>query len=216
MGSLLEPTPFSLAAAQARLHELRRRACGALTLALAGIVGAVAAWLIRGRATAPVVALGAGVATALTVALLAGADRRRLLLALVAQGDAAGLAEVSGFAARLCTQSERTRLARALIAAADAGKTGALAPMLVDPARADAFGPRLRGVAEAIAAPGPRASAAAIALCRRLLSEAAISPLYNPRLPVGELARVLEFVERDIASCARGPEPLSRPAGPGT
>lgn len=207
MGSLLEPTRYSLTAAQARLDELRRRARGSLGLAAAALTGVTATGMVAGWATAGVVALGAGTLAALAVALLALTERRRLLLALVTQGDASSLAEVRVFAERLCSPAERAQLAGALHAAAEAGRTGAHSPMLVDPARADEFGHRLRDIADALTAPGSRVSATAIALCRRLLSEAAISPLYNPRLPAAELGRVLALVEREIA-----PEPAAGPA----
>lgn len=199
MGGLLDPTPLTLTAAAQRLRELRTRSYACLAIAAAFAAAAAAVWALTGRGAPAAVALLAGAGTALAVTLLARGERRRLLLILVAQGDATSIHEVSAFAHVLCTPLARARLAAALLAAADAGRTGAQSVMLVDPARADEFGDRLRALADALIAPSVRVSASAIAICRRLLSEAAISPLYNPRLPSRDLRRVLELVEREVA-----------------
>lgn len=199
---------MTLTAAAHRLRELRARSCACLATGAAFAAAAAALWAVTGRGAPSAVTLLAGAGAAVAIALLARGERRRLLLILVAQGDAGAIHEVRAFADVLCTPRERARLADALLAAANAGRTGAQSAIMVDPARAEEFGDRLRALANALIAPSVRVSASAIAICRRLLSEAAISPLYNPRLPSRELRRVLELVEREVTGSNGGPAQL--------
>jgi hypothetical protein len=195
---LLDALPITISQAAERLIELRRRTV-ALSVLAAGLAATGASvWLAGGDALG--ISLAVGGAAALGLSALCRADRRLLLLALVAQGDAGSLPEVAALARAVCEMRERARLAGGLRAAAHAGRTGAVSTMMVNPARASAAGPRLLALARALEDPGVAVSAPAAALARRLLSEAAWSPLYNPRLPEADLGRVLSVVERGIAS----------------
>jgi hypothetical protein len=145
-----------------------------------------------------------GAAAALGLGAMWRSDRYRLLLRLVAQGDAWSVDGVSELADRLRSQRERLRLADSLRAVAAAGMTGAKTTLMVDPARADAIAPRIVHLAQALADPAVAVSAQAVALCRRLLNEPMRSPLYNPHVPEPELPRVLDLVERGVKLTAAG------------
>ena len=139
-----------------------------------------------------------GAAAAVGLAGMCRTDRRRLLVRLVAQGDAWAVDGVRELAAWLGTPRERARLASALRAAAAAGMTGAQSPMMISVARAAAVADRLTRLAETLSDPAVRVSAPAVALCRRLINEPMYSPLYNPNIPERELPRVLDAVERGV------------------
>ncbi|MGI8714680.1 MAG: hypothetical protein ACR2NR_16180 [Solirubrobacteraceae bacterium] len=198
MRGLLEPLPIGPSGAAMRLTELRRRTHGLSVLAGVLVAAGAGAALAGGGALA--VSLIVGGLTSLGLGALYHAERRRLLIALVAQGDAGALTEVGEVARAMCGMSQRTRLAGSVRAAADVGRAGAVSSMMVDPARAADARERLLVLAAALEDPQLAVTAPAVALCRRLLSEAAGSPLYNPRLPGRELDRVLEFVARGIGS----------------
>jgi hypothetical protein len=147
----------------------------------------------------PGIPLLVGAAAAFALAILCRSDRHRLLVRLVAQGDAWTVDGVSELAERLGSPRERRRLAQGLRAAAAAGMTGAQTPLMVSAARASDVADRLVALAEALADPAVRVSPPAAALCRRLLSDAMYSPLYNPHVPERELPRVLDVVERGVS-----------------
>jgi hypothetical protein len=181
-----------------RLRELRARArhLAALTLGLA-LAGAA---LVAAGSGSVGVPLLIGAAGALGLLGLCRSDRTRLLVALVAQGDAWALEGVRDAAERLCTRRELRRLARGLRAAAAAGRTGAQISIMVDPARAGDVRDRLLALAERLSDPVVKVSAPAAAICRRLLCDAQHSPLYNPHVPERDLGRVLDLLERDLAT----------------
>lgn len=164
---------------------------GAL-LALAG------GWLIATDPGGAGVPLLIGAATAIGLAGMYRSDRRRLLVRLVAQGDAYSIEEVRMLAARLLTARERQRLAIALRGAVESLLPGAQSSLMVNPARVDMVAERLAAIADAIADLGVVISAQAAALCRQLLHEPMSSPLCNPRIPEPELPRVLDLVERGL------------------
>lgn len=194
MPTLLDVSPADPADAQGRLRELGHRArlrlAAALSLAVCG--GAV---VLNGHLRASGVALLVGGGAAVALAALSRGDRRRLLVALVAQGSE--LPEVRSAAATLASPRERVRLARSLRIAAEHGDGVPVnAPLMVDPARAADAAARLRQLADAIAAPQAATEPAALALCRQMLTEPRRSPLCNPRMPAAELERLLRRVER--------------------
>lgn len=197
MPGLLSTPPLDLADAARRLRELRARARQLLGLALVlGIVGGALSGAGHARAGVPLL-IGAVGAVAL-LGLCRG-DRRRLLVALVAQGDAWSVEGVSTVATRLQSVRERRRLAAALRAAADVGAGEQLA-LMVYPPRADTVRDRLTALAARWGDPSVKVSAPAAALCRRLLCDAQHSPLYNPHVPEEDLARVLDLLERELVS----------------
>jgi hypothetical protein len=74
--------------------------------------------------------------------------------------------------------------------------------MVVAPGRVALFAPRLLALADAIGDERISVTPPAVALCRRLLSDGAGSPLYNPHLPERELDRVLKAVKAGITPAA--------------
>jgi hypothetical protein len=182
----------------ARLRELRARGrqLAALTLALA-LAGAVLLAAVGGSAGVPLLIGSAG---ALGLLGLCRSDRRRLLVALVAQGDAWALDGVRDAAEYLRSPRELRRLARGLRAAAAAGMTGAQVTMMVDPARAGDVRDRLLALAERLSDPLVKVSGPAAAICRRLLCDAQHSPLYNPHVSERDLGRVLDLLESDLVA----------------
>lgn len=197
MPGLLEAESLDLASAVRQLGELRSR--HRQLLAVAALLAAAGASLVALGREGVGVPLGIGAAAAVGLWALCRTDRRRLLVRLVAQGDAFSLAEVQALARKLCSQRERRRLASGLRAAADAGATGSQLSIMVDPARADGASDRLRALAEAFADPLVAVSPPAAALCRRLLCDAMHSPLYNPHVPEPELGRILDVLEHGMA-----------------
>jgi hypothetical protein len=192
---LLDQPPLDVEAARATLAHLRRRAhglawCAALLTALGGLL------LLRsgGGWGVPVLI---GAATAATLAALAHGDRRRLLTRLVAQDDAERLDEVRAFAGQLLSRRERARLARSLAQAAAAGAPGLHELGVIRSDRAHAAAAELSELARTFGDPRVVLQPRAVALCRRLLCDAALSPLYNPNLPESDLARVLAVIRAD-------------------
>lgn len=196
MPGLLETAPLDLRQAVARLRELRERLRRLALLALVLCLGGCGL-LAAGHNFGVPVLIGAAAAAALSGLRLS--DRRRLLLALVAQGDAGRLEEVAAAAERMRGARERRRLARGLRAAAAAGRSAAQVPVMVDPARAADVGERLLALADRFADPVANVSAQPVAICRRLLCDAQHSPLYNPGIPEVDLVRVLDLIERETA-----------------
>jgi len=205
MPTLLDNAPQSLSAAAARLAALRHRMIQMLEWFAALAVLAVVLALTESVALAGSVAAGA--ITALVIYGLALDERRRLLLSLVAMGDANSIPEVGALADRLAHDpAERRRVATSLRTAVSAGQSGLAgyrAPMVVARGRVTLFAPRLLALAEAFGDQRVSVSPPAVALCRRLLTDGVGSPLYNPNLSEGELDRVLKVVEAGIDPIAR-------------
>jgi hypothetical protein len=202
--TLLDAPPIDLAVARARLRELRRRAAMRLAAAIL-LVLCGTALMLDGHWRPAGVALLVGAAASLATAAASRSDRRRTLVALVAQG--AELPAVRRTASALSSPRERLRLARSLRVAAEHGDgTPVNAPLMVDPARAADAAARLRQLADAIAALRVPTEPSALALCRQMLTEPRRSPLCNSRLPAAELERLLRRLERGIVGA-----PLSGP-----
>jgi hypothetical protein len=201
MSTLLDNAPPSLSAASARLDALRDRMIQMLEWFAALVV--LAGVLVVTESVALAGAVGAGAITALIICGLAVDERRRLLVSLVAMGDANSIPEVAALAERLAHDpAERRRVAASLRTAAGAahpGGIGSRAPMIVAPGRVGIYAPRLLALADAIGDERISVSPPAVALCRRLLTDGVGSPLYNPNVPDRELDRVLAAVEAGIA-----------------
>jgi hypothetical protein len=204
MPTLLDNAPQSLSAASERLAALRVRMIQMLEWFVALVV--LAGVLLLTESVALAGAVGAGAVTALIICGLALDERRRLLVSLVAMGDATSIPEVAALAERLAHDpAERRRVATSLRTAASAGRPGGIgsrAPMIVAPGRVAMYAPRLLAVADAIGDERISVSPPAVALCRRLLTDGVGSPLYNPNLSERELERVLAAVEAGIAPAA--------------
>ncbi len=196
--SLLDQPPLDLGEARARLAELRRliRRRAAIGLGLA-LLGAALVALGAERVGIPLL-IGAGAAALLV--LVGRDDRRRVLVRLVSQDDAGAIEEVRRAAAWLVTPAERRRTAGGLRRAADAAVPRHAEFSLVDPFRATAVAERLRALASAIDDLAVPVRPPGVALCRRLLSEGNLSPLYNPNIGEIEFERVIERIERAVPS----------------
>jgi hypothetical protein len=205
MPTVLDNAPQSLSAASAQLAALRRRMIQMLEwfAALAVLAGV----LLLTESVALAGAVGAGAVTALVICGLAVDERRRLVLTLVAMGDANSIPEVGALAERLAHDpAERRRVAASLRTAVSAGRPGLAgyrAPMVVAQGRVALVAPRLLALADAIGDQRVSVSPPAVALCRRLLTDGVGSPLYNPNLPEQELDRVLAVVEAGVVPIAR-------------
>lgn len=194
--SLLDDPPLDLAAARARLAELRalvrRRAVLGLALAILGVV------LILLGAERVGIPLVIGAAAAALLVGLGRDDRRRLLVRLVAQDDAWAIEEVRRTADRLVSPTERRRLAGGLRHAAEAAIPRHAEFSVVDPFRATESAERLHRLAARIADDAVPLAATGAALCRRLLNEARLSPLYNPNLADADLDRAIARIESAV------------------
>ena len=176
------------------LAQDRRRvmqlAWAALGLTVAGVL-----FVVTGRVVPGCCVLACALAAAGT-AIVIRSDTRRLLTALVAQGDAFGLSPVRHHADRLAA-------VRPVVAAGfrDALETmrnpmAYVAPFCTERVERDAH--RLDRLASAFADQDVQVSPIATALSVRLLSEPVTSPLYNDRLPVQRLDHILAAIEYGV------------------
>lgn len=196
MPGLLQQEPLDLHTAARRLEELARRA---RQLAALGVLLAVAAAILISVSPAgPGVPLGVGALAAFGLSGIARTDRRRLLVRLVAQGDALAIGSVRAYGARLSSRRERERLAQGLRLALRVIAPGSQVQIMVDPGRVDDCAPRLRGLADSVADPRVSCSPQALALCGQLLHDPTRSPLCNPHVPTRELWRILDLVEQGL------------------
>ena len=198
MNGLLDQESLDLREAERRLSALSRRSRELIGLGLGlAVVAALTAAISQ---SGPGVPIAVGAVAAFGLAGLARADRRKLLVRLVAQGDALAIAEVESHAQRLTTPRERRRLADGLRTAVASVGPGAHVAVMVDAPRVDDFAPRLLGIAEAISDQGVSFSPQALALCGQMLHDPMRSPLCNPHVPERELPRILDLVERGRAA----------------
>jgi hypothetical protein len=181
-----------LGIARARLDVLKRRAretvAGAVVLALAG-----AAFAASGHSQLAF-SFAFGAAVGLAVSYLARAERSHVLTRVVAQGDGSFVAEAEAFGRKLLAPAKRLRLARGLERAAAAGRPGVHEYTWARAERAYDLADQLHWLAAAFRDLAVPVTPVSAALCRRMLCEAAVSPLYNPRIPAAELARLLRVI----------------------
>lgn len=130
-------------------------------------------------------------------AALARAERRRELFRLVAAGRTNDPA-VRAFAHELLKPSWRRRLAQGLRRAARAGEPGLQELTHIRPERASVLHTQLLELAAAIADQTRTLRPESAALCRRLLCEPLVSPLYNASLPLEELERALHEIRAGV------------------
>jgi hypothetical protein len=184
--------PVDLGHARARLETLARRSRdllgGSVVFALAGAVAAA----IGHPQLAFSLAFGAALGGAFWY--LARSERAHLLTRLVAQGDAPLVGEAQDFARKLAAPPMRLRLARGLERAAAAGRPGVHEYTWVRPERAFDIHQELLRLAAGFRDLAVPVTPASAALCRRMLCEAAASPLYNPKIPEAELARLVRVI----------------------
>ena len=184
--------PVELGHARGRLETLARRFRDLLAVSAAfALAGAVAA--ARGHSQLAF-SLAFGTAVGLAFAYLARSERSQLLTSLVAQGDASLSQEAEAYARKLLAPSMRLRLARGLERAAAAGRPGVHEYTWVRPDRVFDLREELLRLAAGFRDLGVAVTPSAAALCRRMLCEPVVSPLYNPTIPEAELARLLGVI----------------------
>jgi hypothetical protein len=185
-------TARQLDTAAEEIRGRRRRMIEAA--ALAAVTAALcAAASVLGSPLA--VALGTGAAFEAAVALHALVARRTAIARLALDPAAYELEEVRRYGARLTRPRQRAVLAegiRSMIR--DAFNPSAL--YLGD--RVVRYARELDGIARDLLAPGVRVHPVSVARCRALLTEAAESPLYNPKLPADDLAILLRRIRAGI------------------
>jgi hypothetical protein len=175
-----------------RLRHLRRRAREAGVLAAACAVAALVA-LAFSVTLAGSFALAAGVAAA--TAGFAVLRRHVLLGNLATERSAYALPEVESFARKAVAPRERERTARAFRRML--GEGGEY-PALWLPERVLAVEGELRALADALSAPTQRVAPIGAVACRQLVTNPVQSPLYNPELPVEELAARLHTIRQTL------------------
>lgn len=186
--------PRELEEAAGDLRRLRKRAADAgLLLAVAAVAAAIA--LLAGPALAGPLFAGAALEALLLVFALHGYRERVAHLAL--EPAAYVLPEVDRYGGRLVEPRQRARLAAWLFEiVAQAQLPGNL--FLGD--RAARFAHELEEIARELVRPGVRVQPASAVACRRLLTHAVESPLYNPRLPTDELRLALRRIRAGISA----------------
>jgi hypothetical protein len=168
----------------------QRRSRLAMSLA-AGALAALA--LIVSNALAISIGIGAGF-----MLLLAISDtfrRRELLARLALNPNAYVVPDVKRYGDRLVVPSGRHRLAKALERVlATSGTPGCYCI----PDRVNKFRREIEALARSLRMPGTRAEPASVALCWRLLTRAAESPLYNWELPADDLGFQVQRIQAGI------------------
>jgi hypothetical protein len=171
-----------------RIRDLRRQTLEALVLAAVclGLAGAAFTF-----APALTLALAAGAAFELLVAAVCFLSRRGTLGRLALDPAAYEIEAVRRYGARLARPREREVLARGI----QSMLKDALAPgTLYLGDRVVYYARELDALARDLLSPAVRVHPVSVARCRALLTEAAESPLYNPRLPAEDLAAVLRGI----------------------
>jgi hypothetical protein len=192
----MEPVELGLAKEQldALAWRSRELVAGSLILAVAAFL---AAWTVGPQLA---LSLACGAAVGLAFSYLAHSERSSLLTRLVSQGDTVRVGEAKAHARKLAAPSMRLRLARGLDCAAAAGRPGLHEYTWVIPERAFDFYAELQRLAAAFRDMTVPVTPTSAALCRRMLCEAATSPLYNRNIPKIELARLLQAIRAGIDS----------------
>ena len=165
-------------------HRRRRwREAGALSV-VAALAGGLA-FLVSTRLG---IALEVAAAVQATVALAALLGRRALIGDLALAPEAYVIPEVAAFGHRVAGAKERRRLARWIQSIVrDTDARGAYYVRR----RVRRFARELESLARDLSSPALRLSPPAAVACRRLLTYAVESPLYNPNLTDEDLAAAL-------------------------
>lgn len=184
--------PVDLGVAKVRLDTLARRSrellVGSVVLAVAG------AAVASGGRSQLAFSFAFGTAVALAFWYLARSERSHLLTRLVAQGDDSLVSEAEAYGQKLLAPEMRLRLARGLEHAAAAGRPGVHEYVWVRPERVFDVHAELLRLAAGFRDLAVTVTPASAALCRRMLCEASASPLYNPKIPEAQLARLLAVI----------------------
>jgi len=169
------------------IRHKRRRALESIMLA-AGC--AILAWqALESAALAFALAVGAGFELLVTAwALL---SRRELIARLALEPDAYAIPEVEAYGAHLTRPRYRRLLAqgiRKMIREALRPDSLYLGDRVLHHAR------DLEAIARDLVLPNVRVHPVSVARCRRLLTEASESPLYNPKLPEEDIPQTVRRI----------------------
>jgi hypothetical protein len=174
----------------------RRRSHAAEACGLAAVTG-LAAVLASVLAPALVLPLAAGAALEAALAAAALYSYRERVARLALEPSAYVLPEVARYGRPLAEPSQRARLSAWISEIlADAHAPGNL--YLAD--RVIRFAHELEALARDLIQPGTRIQPASAVACRRLLTHAVESPLYNPRVPADELSLTLRRIRAGISA----------------
>ena len=179
------------AAAQMKLIQGQRRWRLLMSAAAAGLAAAC----FSASHAALGAALVAGSVAALALALLDTTRRRELIAELALNAHAYSVPAVKRYGESLVAPRGRLRIAAAL----DRVVRNAGAPGTVYLAsRVEACRDDIKALATTLRAPGARPEPTSIALCWRLLTRGAESPLYNRRVPAEELRAALRRIHNGV------------------
>jgi hypothetical protein len=175
-----------------RLDAIRDRRRSRLAMSVAAAVLAGLALLVSNVLA---ISIAIGVGFLLVLALVDTVRRRELLANLALNPNAYVVPDVQRYADRLVVASGRQRLAKALERILDTAGTPACYCI---PSRVNRFRKEIEALACTLRMPGTRAEPASVALCWRLLTRAAESPLYNWELPADELGFQVRRIQAGI------------------
>jgi hypothetical protein len=176
---------------QEKLSHQGRRLRVALVLACGSAIAALAVLAASIRLAG---AFGLVAALEATITAITRHTRGELVGRLALDADAYAIPEVAEYGRRCAEKGERDRTAawlREVVAQADGPDSIHLTDRVTHHAR------DLERIASELASATRVRPPAAVA-CRRLLTHAVESPLYNPRLPTEELSVALERIHRGI------------------
>lgn len=183
----------ALEEAASELDRRRRRGFQAATLALSATLTAGIAALFSLPLAA---ALGAGAFLEALLAAVEASRRRELVARLALEPAAYALPTVAAYGARAAQVRQRARLAAWLVeVVAEACMPYSL--YLGD--RVALVAQELEVLAHELVAPTRSVEPTSAVACRRLLTHAVESPLYNPALPLEELRSTLQRIRAGIA-----------------
>jgi hypothetical protein len=178
--------------AAARLEGLRHQRRSRLGMSAAA-AGMAALALIVSNTLA--ISVGTGVAALLVLALSDTFRRRELLALLALNPNAYVVPDVKRYGDRLTVPRGRQRLARALERVLS--QAGSPYSYCIG-GRVNKFRKELEALAASLRTPGARVEPTSVALCWRLLTRAAESPLYNWKLPADELGFEVQRIQAGI------------------
>ena len=186
------------------LRSRRRRAIESLGLAGATVALAAAVWSVS---TPLAIALVTGAAVEIVLFLAAFVGRRTLIEQLALDPSAYALPEVEAFGSRLVEPKARARLAASIRSMLDEnaksqGRRVVAAGVYYLRGRVARYSRELEAIAAALLSPSVRVQPVSAARCRWLLTQAAESPLYNPRIPAEDLGVALRRISDGLQPAA--------------
>jgi hypothetical protein len=177
-----------------RLEGIRQRRRGRLA---AAAFAAAAAAVALTQSTTLAISLGVGVAVMALLAFNDTCRRRELLARLALNPNAYVMPDVQRYGDSLVAQRGRERLAAALERVLS--HAGTPASYCIGE-RVNKFRAEIEALAASLRAPKTRIEPTSVALCWRLLTRAAESPLYNGNIPADDLGfqvqRILAGIRR--------------------